>query len=48
LLLVGVLPGSPTTIGIDARSRAVLRTRYAISARNFDMADERVTPLPSA
>lgn len=44
---VGV-PGAPATIWVDARTRAVLRTRYDIAARNFSMIDERVTPLPPA
>jgi hypothetical protein len=44
---VGV-PGAPATIWVDARTRAVLRTRYDIASRNFSMIDERVTPLPRA
>lgn len=42
---VGV-PGAPATIWVDASTRAILRTRYDIAARNFSMIDERVTPLP--
>lgn len=42
---VGV-PGAPATVWVDAKTRAVLRTRYDIAARNFSMIDERVTPLP--
>jgi hypothetical protein len=45
LISVGV-PGAPATIWVDARTRAILRTRYDIAARNFSMIDERVTPLP--
>jgi hypothetical protein len=44
---VGV-PGAPATIWVDTKTRAVLRTRYDITARNFSMIDERVTPLPPA
>jgi hypothetical protein len=44
---VGV-PGAPATVWVDARTRAVLRTRYDIAARHFSMIDERVTPLPAA
>jgi hypothetical protein len=42
------VPGAPATVWVDARTRAVLRTRYDITARNFSMIDERETPLPPA
>ena len=41
---VGV-PGAPATIWVDAKTRAVLRTRYDITARNVSMIDDRITPL---
>jgi hypothetical protein len=45
VISVGV-PGAPATVWVDARTRAVLRTRYDIAARNVSMIDERVTPVP--
>ena len=41
---VGV-PGAPATIWVDTRTRAVLRTRYDITARNLSFTDDRITPL---
>jgi hypothetical protein len=44
VVTVGV-PGAPATIWVDTRTRAVLRTRYDITARGMSLTDERVTPL---
>jgi hypothetical protein len=41
---VGV-PGAPATVWVDARTRAVLRTRYDIAAQNMSFTDDRLTPL---
>jgi len=41
---VGV-PGAPATVWVDAKTHAVLRVRYDITARNMSFTDERVTPL---
>lgn len=40
------VPGAPATVWVDARTHAVLRVRYDISARAMSFTDERVTPLP--
>ena len=39
------VPGAPATIWVDAKTRAVLRTRYDIAARGVSFTDERITPL---
>jgi hypothetical protein len=41
---VGV-PGAPATIWVDAKTRAVLRTRYDVAARGVSFIDDRITPL---
>ena len=41
---VGV-PGAPATVWVDAKTHAVLRVRYDITARSMSFTDERVTPL---
>jgi hypothetical protein len=41
---VGV-PGAPATIWVDIETRAVLRTRYDITARSLSFTDDRITPL---
>jgi hypothetical protein len=41
---VGV-PGAPATIWVDTETRAVLRTRYDITARSLSFTDDRITPL---
>lgn len=40
------VPGAPATVWVDTRTRAVLRTRYDISARGISFTDDRITPLP--
>jgi hypothetical protein len=40
------VPGAPATFWIDAKTRAVLRGRYDITARAMSFGEERVTPLP--
>jgi hypothetical protein len=44
VVTVGV-PGAPATIWVDTATRAVLRTRYDITARAMSFTDDRVTPL---
>jgi len=44
IVTVGV-PGAPATVWVDARTRAVLRVRYDISARGLSFTDERATTL---
>lgn len=44
IVTVGV-PGAPATIWVDTATRAVLRTRYDITARAMSFTDDRVTPL---
>ena len=44
IVSVGV-PGAPATVWVDAQTRAVLRVRYDISARDVSFTDERLTPL---
>jgi hypothetical protein len=39
------VPGAPATVWVDGRTHAVLRVRYAISARGMSVTDERLTPL---
>lgn len=39
------VPGAPATIWVDVETRAVLRTRYDITARGMSFTDDRMTPL---
>jgi hypothetical protein len=39
------VPGAPATIWVDAKTRAVLRTRYDIASQNLSFTDDRITPL---
>jgi hypothetical protein len=39
------VPGAPATIWVDAETRAVLCTRYDITARGMAFTDDRLTPL---
>lgn len=39
------VPGVPATIWVDTATRAVLRTRYDVTARAMSFTDDRVTPL---
>jgi hypothetical protein len=39
------VPGAPATVWVDAKTRAVLRVRYDITARGLSFTDDRVTPL---
>jgi hypothetical protein len=44
VVTVGV-PGAPATVWVDTETRAVLRVRYDIAARQMSFTDDRVTPL---
>jgi hypothetical protein len=44
IVTVGV-PGAPATIWVDAKTRAVLRVRYDITARGVSFTDDRITPI---
>jgi hypothetical protein len=44
VVTVGV-PGAPATVWVDTATRAVLRVRYDIAARQMSFTDDRVTPL---
>jgi hypothetical protein len=44
IVTVGV-PGAPATVWVDAKTRAVLRVRYDITARGVSFTDDRITPL---
>ena len=44
VVAVGV-PGAPATVWVDAKTRAVLRVRYELSARGLSFTDERATAL---
>lgn len=39
------VPGAPATVWVDVETRAVLRTRYDITARGMSFTDDRMTPL---
>jgi len=44
IVSVGV-PGAPATVWVDVKTRAVLRVRYDVTARDLSFTDDRVTPL---